>query len=244
MAHSRPLNADNTRVAPEEARLVARQLNVSVVELAMLGDRPVYRFGNRRPVTVFADRPEVLARISSEQARTLARQYAPDAPSLVTQGHLSSPDQWTLQLLAHFPLYQFSLGDDRKTEIYVSSKTGDVVMCTTRRQRMLAFLGPIAHWLYVPVLRRNGPLWTNVVVWSSGTGCVLCLSSLLVGVPRSSRSRAFSSIVGYHGLHSLDPAWLRNRRPLWDVLVVGLSLGGIVGVATSLIPAWCRIRRV
>jgi len=47
----------------------------------------------------------------------------------------------------------------------------------------------------------------------------------------------------YHGLHSLDPAWLRSRRPLWDVLVVGLSLGGIVGVAASLVPAWRRIRR-
>jgi hypothetical protein len=47
----------------------------------------------------------------------------------------------------------------------------------------------------------------------------------------------------YHGLHSLDPAWLRRRRPLWDVVVVGLSLGGIVGVATILVPTWRRARR-
>jgi hypothetical protein len=47
----------------------------------------------------------------------------------------------------------------------------------------------------------------------------------------------------YHGLHSLDPVWLRTRRPLWDVLVVGLCLGGTVGVAAIIIPAWQRLRR-
>jgi hypothetical protein len=46
----------------------------------------------------------------------------------------------------------------------------------------------------------------------------------------------------YHGLHSLDPAWLRDRRPLWDVVVIALSLGGTAGVATSLVPAWRRVR--
>ncbi len=48
----------------------------------------------------------------------------------------------------------------------------------------------------------------------------------------------------YNGLHSLDFAWLRNRRPLWDAVVILLSLGGIAGVATSLLPAWRRLRRV
>jgi hypothetical protein len=47
----------------------------------------------------------------------------------------------------------------------------------------------------------------------------------------------------YHGFHSLDPAWLRNRRPAWDAVVLMLSLGGIVGVASSLLPAWRRVRR-
>jgi uncharacterized iron-regulated membrane protein len=157
----------------------------------MLGDRPAYRFDGRRPVTVFADRPELLAGISFDQARDLARHYATDAPSLQARELLASPDQWTLQLLLHFPLYRFSLGDDRGTDIYVSSKTGDLVMRTTRRQRVLAYFGPIPHWLYWPTLRRHGAVWTRVIVWSSILGCVLCLSGLVIGALRFSPTRAF-----------------------------------------------------
>jgi hypothetical protein len=47
----------------------------------------------------------------------------------------------------------------------------------------------------------------------------------------------------YHGLHSLDFPWLYNRRPLWDVVVILLSLGGIASAVTSLAPAWRRLRR-
>jgi hypothetical protein len=47
----------------------------------------------------------------------------------------------------------------------------------------------------------------------------------------------------YHGLHSLDFPFLYHRRPLWDVVVILLSLGGIASVATSLTPAWRRLRR-
>ena len=47
----------------------------------------------------------------------------------------------------------------------------------------------------------------------------------------------------YHGLHSLDFPWLYDRRPLWDVLVIILSLGGIASAVTAAVPAWRRLRR-
>jgi hypothetical protein len=47
----------------------------------------------------------------------------------------------------------------------------------------------------------------------------------------------------YHGLHSLDFPFLYSSRPAWDVLVIALSLGGIVGVCSSLVPTWRRLRR-
>ena len=47
----------------------------------------------------------------------------------------------------------------------------------------------------------------------------------------------------YHGLHSLDFPWLYNRRPLWDIVVIVLSLGGIASAVTSLAPAWRRLQR-
>ena len=47
----------------------------------------------------------------------------------------------------------------------------------------------------------------------------------------------------YHGLHSLDFPFLYYKRPLWDVVVVLLSLGGIVLSATTLSASWRRVRR-
>jgi hypothetical protein len=51
----------------------------------------------------------------------------------------------------------------------------------------------------------------------------------------------------YHGLHSLDFPWLYQQRPLWDVVVIGLSLGGIALSLTSAPQAlrrlWRHVRR-
>jgi hypothetical protein len=48
----------------------------------------------------------------------------------------------------------------------------------------------------------------------------------------------------YHGFHSLDFPFLYWRRPLWDVAIVALSLGGLASAVTSLLPAWRRLRTV
>jgi hypothetical protein len=47
----------------------------------------------------------------------------------------------------------------------------------------------------------------------------------------------------YHGLHSLDFPFLYYQRPLWDVVVIALSIGGLVLSATTLLPGWRRVRR-
>jgi len=47
----------------------------------------------------------------------------------------------------------------------------------------------------------------------------------------------------YHGFHSLDFPFLYYKRPLWDVVVIGLSIGGIVLSATTLTASWRRVKR-
>ena len=47
----------------------------------------------------------------------------------------------------------------------------------------------------------------------------------------------------YQGLHSLDFPALYYKRPLWDIVVIGLSVGGLALSATTLLPAWRRLRR-
>jgi hypothetical protein len=47
----------------------------------------------------------------------------------------------------------------------------------------------------------------------------------------------------YHGFHSLDFPFMYYKRPLWDVVVIVLSLGGIAISVTSALPAWRRVVR-
>jgi len=47
----------------------------------------------------------------------------------------------------------------------------------------------------------------------------------------------------YHGLHSLDFPFLRFKRPLWDIVVIVLSIGGLAISVTTLVPSWQRLKR-
>ena len=47
----------------------------------------------------------------------------------------------------------------------------------------------------------------------------------------------------YQGLHSLDFPFMYYSRPLWDIVVIGLSVGGALVSATTIIPAVRRLRR-
>jgi hypothetical protein len=47
----------------------------------------------------------------------------------------------------------------------------------------------------------------------------------------------------YHGFHSLDFPFLYYKRPLWDIVVILLSVGGIVLSATTLSASWRRVKR-
>jgi hypothetical protein len=47
----------------------------------------------------------------------------------------------------------------------------------------------------------------------------------------------------YNGLHSLDFPWLYNYRPLWDIVVITLMLGGTALCLTSLVLTWRVLAR-
>ena len=47
----------------------------------------------------------------------------------------------------------------------------------------------------------------------------------------------------YHGMHNLDFPFLYYHRPLWDIVVILLSLGGLALSATTLVPSYRRLAR-
>jgi hypothetical protein len=97
-------------------------------------------------------------------------------------------DQWTIQSARrNQPAYHVAFDDPAGHEIYVSGASGEVFQDTNRRERILSWLGAIPHWLYPLALRRNGPLWTEIVVWTSVVGTFLAATGLYVGIARFKR---------------------------------------------------------
>ena len=47
----------------------------------------------------------------------------------------------------------------------------------------------------------------------------------------------------YHGFHSFDFPFLYYRRPLWDIVVMVLSLGGIALSISTVSASWRRVKR-
>ena len=47
----------------------------------------------------------------------------------------------------------------------------------------------------------------------------------------------------YNGLHSLNFPWLYNYRPLWDIVVITLMLGGTALCVTSIVMTWRVLAR-
>lgn len=188
-------------VTPEEA--VARAAiegHPRRVRLATLLDRPIYYIlpVNGPWVGVYAADGAVLASVDRNLAREVVRQYTDSQPQYVD--FVGAIDQWTLtnSLNLHRPLYRFALDDEDGTEMYVSEKTGEVVMATTRRERALAWIGPIIHWVAPEVLRTKVAAWRQTVLWLSVAGTALAVTGLIIGALRYRRR-------GYV-LKGLDPA--------------------------------------
>ncbi len=112
-------------------------------------------------------------------------------------------DQWSVT--ARFdplrPLYLISLGDPAGTELYVSSRTGEIALDTTRTERVWNWLGSIPHWIYPTVLRKDGATWRLVVLWISGICMVTAVTGFWIGILRVRLRRRYASgaVTPYRG---------------------------------------------
>jgi hypothetical protein len=130
-------------------------------------------------------------------------------------------DQWTVQasLAAQRPLWKYSWPNGE--QVYVSQATGEVVQYTTTASRIGAYLGPIPHWFYFTPLRKHGPEWSRVVIWSSGIGTVAAIFGIVIGAWMYSPSRRYR----YNGAPARIPYHGQKR---WHTV-----LGLVFGIATA-----------
>ncbi|MGJ5179763.1 PepSY domain-containing protein [Bradyrhizobium oligotrophicum] len=173
------------------------------LRLSMLGDEPVYRLvgwdGSRRTLSAVDGR--MITDISEQQALAVARRHA--ASRALQLGGMVERDQWSVT--ARYdplrPFYLIKLGDDADTELYVSSRTGEIALDTNRSERLWNWLGAIPHWIYPTVMRKDGALWRSVVLWISGICLIVGISGIWIGLLRVRlRSRyASGRVTPYRG---------------------------------------------
>ncbi len=160
--------------------------------IEMLLGEPVLRPGGSDASILNLTTGQALAPLTEAEILTVARQFgsgnsiggAPRALGIV------DIDQWTLQSARrNAPAWHIAFDDPAATEIYINGSTGEVFQFTNRRQRVLSWFGAIPHWTYPTILRQNGPLWSQVVIWASILGTFLAATGLYVGIARLRRDR-------------------------------------------------------
>jgi hypothetical protein len=221
LSKAEALALEAIHVSPEAAdSALQRSEPPDQVVLTMLDGRPIYRFRRGRSLgLVYADDGEVFRLLPQAGAARIAAAWSGEPAEMARfQGALLEPDQWTLggQFVPLRPLLKYAWPDGQ--EVYVSAVTGEVVQHTTRATRVAAYFGAIPHWLYFTPLRKNGPLWNKVVVWSSGIGTVASLLGLAVGVSMYSPSKR----LRYAGKPSSLPYRGQKRWHLLLGLIFGL----------------------
>ncbi len=173
------------------------------LRLTMLADQPVYRLtdwsGERQTISAVDGR--AITEISAQQALAIAAHHhasrSPQLDSVVDR------DQWSV--VARYdplrPFYLIDLGDAAGTKLYVSSRSGDIALDTNRTERIWNLLGSIPHWIYPTILRKDQPLWRQVILWSSGICLVTGITGFWIGILRMRLMRRYAngSITPYRG---------------------------------------------
>jgi uncharacterized iron-regulated membrane protein len=132
-------------------------------------------------------------------------------------------DQWTLlSVRRNQDVHHLTFNDASATEIYINGDSGEVMQDTNRRERTLAWMGAIPHWLYPTVLRSRPRIWTQVVIWTSVAGTFLTVAGLFLGISRLNWRGA--RIFPYRGLWN----WHHIAGVFFGVLALTWVFSGLL----------------
>ena len=204
--------------------------------------RPIYEFPE--PVFastfVWADSGEFLTEVSVEQGAQIASDFL-DIPvdNLSYEGLVTTPDQWTIATPGELPLFKYFADDAFGTQVYVSPLKAQVAVYTTRESRLLAWLGTIPHWFYFTDLRANQPLWYDIVVWSSGIGCLLALMGMIMSVTQLRKVQPFNfrKAIPYQGMMR----WHYLLGTFFGLFILTWAFSGMLSMEPF---SWSNIRGV
>ncbi|SFK76418.1 PepSY domain-containing protein [Methylorubrum salsuginis] len=197
------------------------------IDLGMLGDAPVYRVsaldGTR--ITVSALDGRAIAGGDPALLLEVAKNH-PAARAVEDLGAVTW-DQWTVPQRFN-PLRPFrlvALGDAAGTRLYLSERTGEVVLDTTASERFWNWLGAVPHWIYLTPLRAEPALWRDVVLWVSGIAIAVAVSGYILGLSRL----------------RLKPRYATGRTTPYRGFAAWHHLGGLIGgtaLLTFIVSGW------
>ncbi|HVR92199.1 MAG TPA: hypothetical protein VHG29_14050 [Novosphingobium sp.] len=161
---------------------------------------PVWRIPGDRDLAVSASDGHAVAVNDQVEAETIAMRFGHAG---VRESGLIERDQWTVSggFDRYRPLWKVALDTADARVLYVASTSGAVVQDTRGRERFWNWLGSVPHWLYPTALRKDQPLWRQVVLWTSGLGIVGAISGMWIGILRARFRRHYKGgrIVPYRG---------------------------------------------
>jgi len=236
-----PLELEKVAVSPWQA---VGLLGYSPFEarLRTVFGRPVYEFPEPGfPSTfVWADDGDFLTEITAEQGAQIASDFL-DIPveNFTYEGLMTATDQWTIATPNELPLFKYFADDAFATQVYVSPIKAQVAVYTTRESRLLAWLGTIPHWFYFADLRANQPLWYDIVVWTSGIGCLLALLGLIMSVTqlRIVKPFSFRKAIPYQGMMR----WHYILGTFFGIFILTWAFSGMLSMEPF---AWSSARGV
>lgn len=146
--------------------------------------QPVFHFGNeRKSHDLYADTLAVTPIVNYALCEQRAKKWCPE--NTITQvDTLYQLDQWIPngQMRKEFPIYKFHYTGPEGYQLYISSRSGNVLQFTNSNERLWAWFGAIPHWVYFTVIRENQNVWTQFMYWSCYLGMIMCLIGFYLGI--------------------------------------------------------------
>lgn len=200
------------------------------LRLAMLDAEPVYRIvawdGARHTVAATDGRP--VDGVAGPEALAVAA-HDPRAVHPRLDGSVGR-DQWsvTARYDPQRPFHRVRLGDEADTVLYVSARTGEIALDTTRTERLWNWFGAIPHWIYLTPLRARAALWRDVVLWVSGVSIVAAVTGFWIGLLRLRPRRRYGGgrLTPYAGWQ----AWHHVAGLVGGVTLIAFIVSGWLSV--------------
>lgn len=225
--HERSEAIDLARVLIDPSDALIRAPVANDLRLLSVAGRPVYvaEQSNGDLLRIAGDTGEVLPPFSAVAAATVAERFS--RASMVGVSGPIEYDQWIVhqRFDRYRPFYRVRLNDDKKTDLYVSARTGEVLQRTRFLDRAWNWSGAVIHWIYFTPLRKSYWAWNQVVWWVSLVALLSSAVGTWLGFLRFASNRA----AGRKGLSPFR-GWMRWHH------VIGLFASVIV--VTWMLSGW------